>query len=369
VEPTPIKTDRLRPAFLIILLAALTALFVAVCWPFLKPLLLGALLAALCHPFYRWVNRLLGERRSLAALLTLGAMFIVVLGPLSAFVGLVIKQAIELSDHALPWLQEHFGAATGFNVHDWLAQRFPYLADYIPPQEKLLENAGIAAKSAATFLVTIASRMTAGTVTFVLNIFIMIYAMFFFLRDGGSLVQRVLDYIPLDAEHKTRMLEQFTSITRATIKGTLLIGIIQGVLAGFAFWLAGFEGSAFWGTLMAVLSILPAVGAPLVWIPAGAYLLLSGRMLAGLLLLSWCAAVLAVVEYIVRPALVGTDVKMPDLLVLIGTLGGLYLFGPIGFIVGPIVCGLFLTGWQIYGATFGTLTHGETARPKETKAN
>ena len=106
---------------------------------------------------------------------------------------------------------------------------------------------------------------------------------------------------------------------------------------------------------MAFLSILPAVGAPLVWVPAGLYLLLNGRAVAGLILVGWCAAVLATLEYIVRPALVGTDAKLPDILILIGTLGGLYLFGPIGFIIGPIVCGLFLTVWQIYGESFGAL--------------
>ena len=157
------------------------------------------------------------------------------------------------------------------------------------------------------------------------------------------------------------MLEQFTSITRATLKGTLLIGIIQGTLAGLGFWLAGIDGAAFWGTLMAILSILPAVGAPLVWVPAGIYLLISDRVVAGLVLMAWCAAVLAAVEYVVRPALIGTDVKMPDLLVLVGTLGGLYLFGPIGFIVGPIVCGLFLTAWDIYGATFSGILVPEKA--------
>ena len=162
----------------------------------------------------------------------------------------------------------------------------------------------------------------------------------------------ILHYIPLAAQDKTRMVQQFTSITRATVKGTLLIGVIQGALDGVAFWLAGIDGWAFWGTLMAILSILPAVGAPVVWVPVGLYLLLSSRVVAGLVVMSWCAAVLGVVEYVVRPALVGTDIKMPDLLVLVGTLGGLYLFGPIGFIVGPIVFGLFLTVWQIYGETF-----------------
>jgi len=357
------RTVGLRRAFVIVLALAVSALFVAVAWPFLKPLLLAALLASLCNPFYRWVTRMLGGRRSLAAISTLIILFILVVGPLSAFVGLVVKQAVTLSNEALPWLQQHFGAASGFNAHDWLARKFPALADYIPPQEHLIENAGVAAKSAGGFAVSVLTRMTAGTATFVLNLFIMVYAMFFFFKDGRAIIENILYYVPLSRADRTRMLEQFTSITRATLKGTLLIGIIQGTLAGLGFWLAGIDAAAFWGTLMAILSILPAVGAPVVWVPAGIYLLVSGRVVSGLVLMGWCAAILAAVEYVVRPALIGTDIKMPDLLVLVGTLGGLYLFGPIGFIIGPIVCGLFLTVWDIYGTTFrGILVPEKTAR-------
>jgi predicted PurR-regulated permease PerM len=350
-----------RRAFLIILVLAVSALFVAVVWTFLKPLLLAALLAALFHPFYRWVTRMLRGRRSLAAIVTLIILFILIAGPLSAFVGLVVKQAATLGDEALPWLQQHFGAAASFNTHDWLARQFPSLSHYIPPQEQLIQNAGVAAKSAGGFVVSLLTRMTAGTATFVLDLFIMVYAMFFFFKDGRAMIEKMLYYVPLSRPDKTRMLEQFTSITRATLKGTLLIGIIQGTLAGLGFWLAGIDGAAFWGTLMAILSILPAVGAPVVWVPAGIYLLISGRVVAGLVLMGWCAAVLAAVEYVVRPVLIGTDVKMPDLLVLVGTLGGLYLFGPIGFIVGPIVCGLFLTVWDIYGTTFRGILPPEKA--------
>jgi predicted PurR-regulated permease PerM len=349
-----IKT-RLSRSFLLFLLFAVSVLFLAVIWLFLKPLLLAALLAALFYPLYRWITRAFGGRRSVSAVVTLVVLFVLFIGPLSAFAGLVVRQAVVLSNEALPWLQQHFGAATNFNAHDWLARQFPALADYIPPQEQIVQNAGAAAKSAGGFLVGIISRMTAGTATFVLNLFVMIYAMFFFFKDGRQMIETVLHYIPLSRDAKTRMLTQFTSITRATLKGTLMIGIIQGVLDGVAFWLAGIDGAALWGTLMAFLSILPAVGAPLVWVPAGLYLLLNGRAVAGLILVGWCAAVLATLEYIVRPALVGTDAKLPDILILIGTLGGLYLFGPIGFIIGPIVCGLFLTVWQIYGESFGAL--------------
>ena len=128
--------------------------------------------------------------------------------------------------------------------------------------------------------------------------------------------------------------------------------MIQGALAGIGFSVAGLDGAAFWGTIMAVLSVVPGIGAALVWVPAVIYLFIVGKTLTAVLLLAWCAAVVGTVDNVLRPRLVGKDAKMPDLLILIGTLGGLFLFGPIGFIIGPLVCGLFLTVWDIYGATF-----------------
>jgi Predicted permease len=352
MERADISGRKFRTAFVIILVVAVSALFLAVTWPLLQALLLGALLAGLCHPLYRWITRLLRGRRSLGAIVTLVILFIVVAGPLSAFLGVVVQQALAVSNQAIPWVQQHFGAASTFNAHDWLAQRFPALADYVPSQAQLVESVGAAAKSIGGFLVTVASRMTATTAALLLNLFVMVYAMFFFFRDGEKILEKIFYYMPLSDEDEALMLQRFASITLATVKGTLVIGIIQGALAGFAFWVAGIDGSAFWGTIMAILSIIPGIGAALIWVPAVIYLIVSGQVLAGLLLLAWCAAVVGTIDNILRPILVGKDAKMPDLLILVGTLGGLFLFGPIGFIVGPIVCGLFLTVWDIYGATF-----------------
>jgi predicted PurR-regulated permease PerM len=350
-SPT-ISGANLRTAFVLLLVAAVSALFLAVAWPFLEPLLLGALLAGLFHPLYRWITRLVGGRQSLGAVLTLLGLFILVLGPVTAFLGIVVQQALSVSDQAIPWLRQHLGAASTFNLHDWLVQRFPALADYVPSQEELLQHVGTAAKSAGAFLVAVLSRMTATTAAFILNLFVMLYAMFFFFKDGKKILERIFYYLPLSDEDETRMLARFTSITRATIKGTVVIGIIQGTLAGIAFWMAGIQGAAFWGTIMTILSIVPGIGAALVWVPAVIILFINGQYVAATLLLAWCAAVVGTIDNFLRPALVGRDAKMPDLLILVGTLGGLFLFGPIGFIVGPIVCGLFLTVWDIYGATF-----------------
>jgi predicted PurR-regulated permease PerM len=350
-SPT-ISGANLRTAFVLLLVVAVSVLFLAVAWPFLEPLLLGALLAGLFRPLYRWITRLVGGRQSLGAVLTLLALFILVLGPVTAFLGIVVQQALSISDQAIPWLRQHLGAASTFNLHDWLVQRFPALGDYVPSQEELLQHVGTAAKSAGAFLVTVLSRMTATTAAFILNLFVMLYAMFFFFKDGKKILERIFYYLPLSDEDETRMLARFTSITRATIKGTVVIGIIQGMLAGIAFWMAGIQGAAFWGTIMTILSIVPGIGAALVWVPAVIILFINGQYVAATLLLAWCAAVVGTIDNFLRPALVGRDAKMPDLLILVGTLGGLFLFGPIGFIVGPIICGLFLTVWDIYGATF-----------------
>ena len=352
MEPLTTSGTNLRTAFVLLLVAAVTALFLAVVWPFLKPLLLAALLAGLFHRFYRWVTRLLGGRRSLGAGVTLLVLLVLGLGPVSAFLGIVLQQALTMTNQAIPWLSEHLGEASTFNVHDWLVQRFPALARYVPSQEQLLQQVATAVKATGAYLVSFASRMTATTAAFLLNLFVMLYAMFFFFRDGHKILERIFYYLPLSDEDESRMLTQFASITRATVKGTLVIGVIQGGLGGIAFWVAGIEGAALWGTIMTILSIVPGIGAPLVWVPFVIFLYVNSQYLTATLLLVWCGAVVTTIDNFLRPVLVGRDSEMPDLLILIGTLGGLFLFGPIGFIVGPIVCGLFLTVWDIYGTTF-----------------
>ncbi|MCA9738411.1 MAG: AI-2E family transporter, partial [Gemmatimonadetes bacterium] len=163
---------------------------------------------------------------------------------------------------------------------------------------------------------------------------------------------RMLYLLPLSPEDENRLVERFVSVTRATLKGSMVIGILQGALAGVAFWLAGVQGAAFWGTVMVVLSVIPGVGAALVWIPAVLYLLAVGSVGAGIGLGIWCAVVVGTIDNFLRPKLVGRDTKMSDLLILLSTLGGIVFFGAVGFILGPIVAAVFVTVWDVYGKTF-----------------
>ena len=352
MERPAFSAHSFRTAFVLLLVLAVSILFLAVAWPFIRPLFLGAILAGLCRPLYNWINRLVRGRAGLAAILTLLLLFVLVVGPLSAFVGLVVSQALNVSNEAIPWVQQQFGSASAFNVHDWLVTRFPKLAAYVPEEQQILESFGRAAKAAGSFLVSSATQLTTGTAAFLLNFFVMFYAMFFFFRDGKEILEKILYYMPLEHDDEMLLLDRLSSVTRATVRGTLLIGFVQGTLAGLGFWAAGIDGAAFWGTLMAILSIVPGIGSALVWIPGVIYLFITGHSLAATLLLIWCAVAVGTIDNLLRPILVGKDARMPDLLILVGTLGGLYFFGGVGLIVGPIVCGLFLTVWEIYGATF-----------------
>ena len=352
MDPVKIDEAKFRTAFVLILVLLIFGLFLAVTWPFLQALLVGAMLAGLCQPLYRWLVRLLGGRRSLASAATLLILLAILIGPVSAVLGLVVGQALTVSERAIPWIQENFGAATTIDFRQWLINHFPLVADFVPSQREILNNLGEAAKAAGGYLVGWASAFTAGTAGFLLQFCVMLYAMFFFLRDGRAILQRIFYYIPLNHEDEVRMLERFVSVTRATIKGTILISIIQGSLAGVGFYFAGIDGAAFWGAVMTILSVVPGIGATLVWVPTVIYLYALGQPLAATLLAIWCAGVVGTVDNVLRPYFVGKDAEIPDLLILTSTLGGLFLFGPIGFIVGPLVCGMFLTALDIYGTAF-----------------
>jgi predicted PurR-regulated permease PerM len=165
----------------------------------------------------------------------------------------------------------------------------------------------------------------------------------------------MLYYLPLPPEDETRMVDRFMSVSRATIKGTIIIGAIQGALGGVAFAVVGINGAAVWGTVMALLSAIPGLGHALVWVPAVIYLAATGQWGAFIGLFIWCAGVVGSVDNFLRPWLVGKDTQLPDLIILVSTLGGLLLFGPLGFILGPIVAALFVTVWDLYGAAFEDL--------------
>jgi predicted PurR-regulated permease PerM len=340
---------RFRRAFLLLLVAGISVLFLVMVRPFVLTVFLAAIFAGMLYPLYRWLLRRLWRRRGLAASVTLVLLLLGIGLPVAAFLTMVATEAAEVGQSAGTWLAEQHGRLE--ELRSWV-ERVPLVSRLLPERGQLAEQLREAARRTGPFLMGTLSAATRGTVNFFLQVFVFLYAIFFFLVGGPGLLQRILDYLPLTPDEKTLLLERFVSVTRATLKGSLLIGAIQGALAGLAFWAAGIPAPAFWATVMTVLALIPAVGAGLIWIPTVLYLFVAGKTIAAVGLLLWCAAVVSTIDNVLRPRLVGRDAQMPTLLILLSTLGGLILFGAVGFIVGPIVAAVFSTVWTLYGQAF-----------------
>jgi predicted PurR-regulated permease PerM len=348
-SPSTIATPsalRFRRAFLLAFALGISALFFFVVRPFVLAILLAAVFAGLTNPLYRWLLVRLGRRTAGAA--TLVFLLVGIGLPAAGFLTLVTTEAVQVSQGALAWFQDE-GRMSQFRT---LLDRVPFASRLFPGGTDVLEQLPELAGRTGSFLLGALAAATRETLSFALQLFVFLYALFYFLVDGPVILRTILHYIPLAPGQKDELLERFVSVTRATLKGSLLIGLIQGGLAGVAFWITGVPGPAFWGTVMAVLSILPAIGAPVVWIPGVIYLFLMGELVAAVGLLAWCAIVVSSVDNFLRPRFVGRDARMADLLILLSTLGGIILFGAVGFIVGPIVAALFVTVWHIYGEAF-----------------
>lgn len=346
---TPRGALRFRQGFLLLLVAGITLLFVMVIRQFLLAVVLAAVFAGMIYPLFDWLRGKLGGRKAPAALVTILVLLLGVGLPMAGFLALVANEAVQLSQDAEEWFRTQAPRLAELRS---LVERVPYADQLLPEGEQLAAQLRDLAGRAGPMLMGTLAAATRGTLTFFLHFFILLYAIFFFLIDGPAILRQILYYTPLDAHEEEQLLERFVSVTRATLKGSLLIGVIQGAAAGVAFWVAGVPGPAFWGTVMVVLSVIPALGAALVWIPAVIYLFLVGQTAAAIGLLIWCAVVVSTLDNFLRPRLVGRDARMSDLLILLSTLGGIVLFGAVGFIVGPIVAALFVTVWHIYGETF-----------------
>ena len=208
-----------------------------------------------------------------------------------------------------------------------------------------------ALKRGSQFIAAQALSIGQGAADFILGLLVMLYLLFFLLREGGELFKRIQDAIPLPREQQRALFSKFTTVIRATIKGSIFVAAVQGALGGLIFWLLGLHAPVLWGFVMGLLALLPAVGAALIWVPAAIYLLATGSVWQGVVLLLFGAFVIGLIDNILRPLLVGKDTKMPDYVVLISTLGGLATFGLNGFVLGPVIAAMFIAAWDIFSAS------------------
>jgi predicted PurR-regulated permease PerM len=332
----------------LLLLALVSVAFAAILLPFYGAVFWGTILAIIFQPLQQYLEARLNGRRTLAATITLTIIVLMVILPVSLLAGALVKEGADiyqrLNSGTLDfggYLEQVFNALPSFAQN--LLDRFG-IADLEGVQERISEFA----MTGSQFLATKAFSIGQNTFQFLISFAMMLYLLFFLLRDGRAVASAVRSAIPLGPTYKQHLLNKFTTVVKATVKGNIVVAVIQGTLGGFIFWALGLQGALLWGVLMAVLSLLPAVGAAVIWGPVAIYFLATGAIMQAAVLTAFGALVIGLADNILRPILVGKDTKLPDYVILISTLGGLGLFGINGFVIGPLIAALFLAAWSLY---------------------
>lgn len=332
------------------LLIAVSAAFFWILLPFGGAVFWGAVIAIVFMPVYGWLLRRWKNRRTLAALATVFVVVLMVVLPLILLTGTLVKegaafyQRVQSGEVNFARYFEQVVAVMPGWAHELLAHFG--LTDYSELQARISELLGRGSQAIATY----AYSMGQNALDFVIGFFVMLYLAFFLLRDGASLTHRIRTSVPLAPEHRRRLAEKFITVVRATVKGNILVAATQGALGGLAFWFLGIKGALLWAVLMGFLSLLPAIGAGLIWLPVAVYFIVSGEIWSGVGLIAYGVLVIGLVDNVLRPLLVGKDTQMPDYLVLISTIGGMAIFGINGFVIGPAIAAMFMAVWDLFAA-------------------
>ena len=337
-----------------VFLALLFAVTAAFCWillPFFGAVFWGMALAILFTPLYRWFVARMRKRRTPAALATLGIVLVIVILPLIVITASLVQDVAEVAQrmrsgdmNVAAYFQQIVNALPRWLLN--LLDRFG-----LGNMEAMLSKLSAGAAQASQAIGQQALSIGQNTFDFIVSFFVMLYLLFFLLRDGSELSTTIRNALPLARPHTHYLLNKFTTVIRATIKGNVAVAAAQGLLGGMAFAFLGVQGALLWGVVMAFLSLLPAVGAALIWAPVAIWFLATGVVWKGLVLIFVGVFVIGLVDNLLRPLLVGKDTQMPDYVVLISTIGGMAIFGINGFVIGPVIAALFMAVWSLFAAS------------------
>ncbi|OYX37674.1 MULTISPECIES: AI-2E family transporter [unclassified Sphingomonas] len=338
----------LEQGFLLLIVIIASVAFAWLVGPFIGAILWGVIATILFAPLNKWLLKGIPKRPNLTATVTLLVIVAVVIIPAMLLSTALISEAstvyekfqrgeIDLSrifteaEHNLPQV-----------ARDWLSVRG--LTDFGAVQARI--GQGIA--SSFQTLASQALNVGQSALGFFLSLGVMLYLTFFLLRDGDVLIAKIERCLPLAPEQRSLLVTRFVAVVRATIKGSVIVAILQGLIGGLIFWILGISGALLWGVAMGIFSLFPAIGTALIWVPASLYLIATGDTWQGGVLFVCGFFIISSVDNVVRPILVGREARMPDYLVLISTLGGFELMGFNGFVLGPVIAALFMAVWEIF---------------------
>jgi len=331
-----------RGAFLLFL-AAITALFVFLLLPFFSSILWAVVFAVMFYPFTEWLASKLAGHRLVAVLVTLVCVLTLVVIGLFGIGTLLADEAVNLymrvsSEGASQYL-------LALEEHPLVQQTLSALGVEKGELRARIVEVG---QTASGWLATQMFSIGANAASFALGLCIMLYLTFVFLRNGGEMTDRLKDTLPMDRDKTNYLFQKFTRTVHALFRGTLIVAIAQGAVGGILFALAGVPDAFLWGVVMALFALIPAVGPAIVWVPTALVLFLAGNLVGALAVLIGGVFIIGLIDNILRPILVGRDLEMSDALVMLSILSGIFVFGPNGLVVGPVIASLFLAGWSLY---------------------
>lgn len=334
----------MRSVFFVTIIVALSITVLYLIGPFFYPIFWAAIIAIMFYPFYNWLNGKV-KMPSLNAFATVIVVVVTIFLPLVLISSLIVKESVGLY---FTFTEKNIVSPVNF---DGISAKINQssLQPFIQSLNGEWTNyaAGLS-KNIAEFLLDSITSVTQNSLHFFFVLFLMFYTLYYFLKDGKRMLQRLMHLSPLGDEYETILYQRFTSTARSILKSSLIIGGTQGLIGALLFWFTGVSGAIVWGVVMMAASLIPALGTFIVWLPVGVAMLLFGHLWQGITILLVGALVISLIDNLLRPPLIGKDIQMHPLLVLFSTLGGLYIFGISGFIIGPIITALYLAAMTMY---------------------
>ncbi|PIR04490.1 MAG: AI-2E family transporter [Candidatus Magasanikbacteria bacterium CG11_big_fil_rev_8_21_14_0_20_39_34] len=343
-KETKANFNNIRMIFFFGIMLLLGTIFLYIVAPFFYPIFWAAIIAVMFFPLFRWIHKYI-KIDALSSFVTILIIIVVLFLPLLLVTTLTVHQSANLYS-AVKQNQLFTGNLDQVSQH---FSKIPFIGEYTDTiKYQWTENAGKMTQVITQFLYTHLVQFTQNSVRFFFMLFIMLYTLFYLLKDGPRILQKLMYLSPLGDTYEKKLFDRFTSTTRATLKSTFIVGSIQGILGGLLFWVTGIPGALVWGVVMTALSVIPAIGSFLVWLPAGIIMMAMGNIAQGLTIIIFGSFVIGTIDNILRPPLIGKDIQMHPLIVLFSTLGGIFIFGISGFIIGPIIAALFISVMSIY---------------------
>ena len=353
---TPANTqfeDRVLVGFLL----AVSLAMAWIAWPFFGAILWALVVTIAFAPVHDRLLLKMPARKNTVASLTLLLVIALVIIPAFIVGSLMVDEALRTYDSVQT--KEIDFAKLGQELQAVIPQRWQDMAGryFTPDFEELQSKASALVTSGVQIIAGQAVSVGQRAFNFAMALGVMLYLTYFLLRDGRQITRRIGEAIPMRAEQRKAFFDKFTTVIRATVKGSIVVAIVQGILGGVIFAFLDIRAAVLWGVVMGLFSLIPAVGTGIIWVPVSIYLLATGSVWEGVTLLLLGIFVISMVDNVLRPILVGQDTQMPDYVVLISTLGGLSVLGINGLIVGPVVAAMFISAWEIFTENRAVANH------------